>query len=275
MKISVLALFLTGILCHGNSFAQTAKDFVIISGRVTDFNGQPIENCSIFWQDASFECIEQVISDKEGRYSARIPKGKYQSMGAVKLSAHPRTAAPGLPESEQRLEFWAWNFIADRDSTLDIRYHRMEVYGLRVFQIPGAVPAYQIYVRPMSLTRFFHEKRPDSLELSQSVTSAGAEAFDQKDEFTLLAPPVDQLKATVWIDEEKVPVRMKQEIKEYFGTGNWGNAYLLTVDMPKNPSQDLPYHVFKVELTDLGNGDRGEALYYMEKENYMKKSGKK
>ncbi len=26
---------------------------------------------------------------------------------------------------------------------------------------------------------------------------------------------------------------MKQEIKEYFAPDEWGNAYLLTVDMPK------------------------------------------
>ena len=32
----------------------------------------------------------------------------------------------------------------------------------------------------------------------------------------------------------------------------------------------LPYRIFKVELTDLENGDRGEGLYYMEKENYIK-----
>lgn len=77
-----------------------------------------------------------------------------------------------LPESEHRLEFWAWDFIADRDTTLDIRYHRME-------------------------------------------------------------------------------------------------AYLLTVDLPKQPEKALPYRVFKVEVEDLENGDRGEGLYYMDKENYI------
>ena len=50
----------------------------------------------------------------------------------------------------------------------------------------------------------------------------------------------------------------------------YGNAYLLTVDMPKHQKNILPYRIFKVELTDLENGDRGEGLYYMEKENYIK-----
>ena len=41
----------------------------------------------------------------------------------------------------------------------------------------------------------------------------------------------DKLKAIVWIDGEEVPVLMKQEIKEYFDATEYGNAYLLTVDM--------------------------------------------
>lgn len=65
------------------------------------------------------------------------------------MSTYPHTVKPGLAEKDQRLEFWAWNFIADRDTTLNIRYHRMEVYGLRIFHIPGGMPTYQIYVRPM------------------------------------------------------------------------------------------------------------------------------
>lgn len=48
------------------------------------------------------------------------------------------------------------------------------------------------------------------------------------------------------------------------------NAYLLTVDMPKQSREDLPYLTFKVELTDLENGDRGEGLYCMDKEGYVK-----
>ena len=57
-------------------------------------------------------------------------------MGAINMSTYPHTVKPGLAEKDQRLEFWAWNFIADRDTTLNIRYHRMEVYGLRIFPHP-------------------------------------------------------------------------------------------------------------------------------------------
>ena len=62
------------------------------------------------------------------------------------MSTYPHTEKTRTSGKDQRLEFWAWNFIADRDTTLNIRYHRMEVYGLRIFHIPGGMPTYQIYV---------------------------------------------------------------------------------------------------------------------------------
>ena len=44
---------------------------------------------------------------------------------------------------------------------------------------------------------------------------------------------------------------MKQEIEEYYDATEYGNAYLLTVALPKHPKKGVPYRVFKVELTDL------------------------
>lgn len=226
------------------------QDSVTIKGRVTDYNGQPIDSVLVEWKNQRFDTVVETLTNKDGYYTARLPKGKYQSMAAVNMATYPHTARPGTSPKDMRLEFWAWNFTADRDTTLNLNYHRMEVYGLNVFRVQGATPAYQIYVRPMSLTRtlvWFQNKTPESL----------------------LAPHTEQLKAAVWIDGEEVPILMKQEIKEYFEPGQWGNAYLLTVDMPKKKTAN-PYRIFKVELTDLENNDRGEGLYYMEKENYVK-----
>lgn len=143
----LILLFILFFL-YSAGYAQQ-RDSVTIRGQVTDYNGQPIDSCSIFWQSPSFDDIKQAITDKNGYYTTRIPKGKYQSMGAINMSTYPHTVKPRLAEKDQRLEFWAWNFIADRDTTLNIRYHRMEVYGLRIFHIPGGMPTYQIYVRPM------------------------------------------------------------------------------------------------------------------------------
>lgn len=269
MKLFFTVILL--LLCSAG-YAQQ-QDSVTICGRVTDYNGQPIDSCSIFWQSTSFRTIKEAITNESGHYTMRIPKGKYQSMGAINMSTYPHTAKAGLSEADQRLEFWGWDFIADRDTTLNIQYHRMEAYGLRAFSIPGGMPAYQIYVRPMSLTRFIKwqkESKPDSLNRNKDLNDIEQKAITGQAKASLWAPSADKLKVVVWINGEEVPLLMKQEIKEYFEANEYGNAYLLTVDAPKHLKKGLPYLTFKVELTDLENGDRGEGLYYMEKENYIK-----
>lgn len=267
-QLLTLLLFL---LCSAG-YAQQ-QDSVTICGQVTDYNGQPIDSCSIFWQSPSFNDVSTTMTGKDGRYSVRIPKGKYQSAGGINMATYPHTAKAGLPEADQRLEFWVWDFIADRDTTLNFRYHRMEAYGLRAFSIPGGMPAFQIYVRPMSLTRCLKwqkDTKPETLVHGQTLSNKDQKAVSEQAKASFWAPPADKLKAVVWIDGEEVPILMKQELKEYFDANEYGNAYLLTVDVPKQVKKDLPYYVFKVELTDLENGDRGEGLYYMEKEKYVK-----
>ena len=132
------------------------------------------------------------------------------------------------------------------------------------------MPTYQIYVRPMSLTRTlqWQKEEKSSLVHAQDLSKIEQTGLSKQAKGVLLAPSADKLKAIVWINGEEVPVLMKQEIKEYFDATEYGNAYLLTVDMPRHQKNILPYRIFKVELTDLENGDRGEGLYYMEKENY-------
>ncbi len=104
----LILLFILFFL-YSAGYAQQ-RDSVTIRGQVTDYNGQPIDSCSIFWQSPSFDDIKQAITDKNGYYTTRIPKGKYQSMGAINMSTYPHTVKPGLAEKDQRLEFWAWNF---------------------------------------------------------------------------------------------------------------------------------------------------------------------
>ena len=74
-------------------------------------------------------------------------------MGAINMSTYPHIVKPGLAEKDQRLEFRAWNFIADRDTPINNLSHRMEVYGISIFHLPRFMHNYQIYVRPMSLPR--------------------------------------------------------------------------------------------------------------------------
>lgn len=92
----LILLFILFFL-YSAGYAQQ-RDSVTIRGQVTDYNGQPIDSCSIFWQSPSFDDIKQAITDKNGYYTTRIPKGKYQSMGAINMSTYPHTVKPGLAE---------------------------------------------------------------------------------------------------------------------------------------------------------------------------------
>lgn len=114
------------------------------------------------------------------------------------------------------------------------------------------------------------KEEKSSLVHAQDLSKIEQTGLSKQAKGVLLAPSADKLKAIVWIDGEEVPVLMKQEIKEYFDATEYGNAYLLTVDMPRHQKNILPYRIFKVELTDLENGDRGEGLYYMEKRELYK-----
>lgn len=47
----------------------------------------------------------------------------------------------------------------------------------------------------------------------------------------------------VTINGEETPIHMIQEIKEYFEPGEYGNAYLLFVDLEKK-NNGMPYNIF-------------------------------
>jgi hypothetical protein len=148
-----------------------------------------------------------------------------------------------------RLEFWGYNFIADRDTTFNMQYNRLEVYGLNVFRIQGGTQVYTIYCRPMSLTRhLYYTKNPS----------------DRKQ----LAPTADYLQVKVTINGEEVAVRNIKEVEEYWSKTESTNAYLLSVDLPQKQN-NLPYDIFRVQMTDLENGDQGEAVYFLEKKEYQ------
>ena len=139
MKIFLL-LALGAVFSFTPLAGQTAEDSVTIRGRVTDYLGNPLDSVSVFWQRPDFSVVTEVLTGADGYYKARIPKGRYYAMGALNMSGYIVTGSR-LPEKDLRLEFWAWNFIADRDTTFDMRYHRMEAYGINVFRVQGAHPA--------------------------------------------------------------------------------------------------------------------------------------
>lgn len=248
--------------------AQTQSDSVTIRGVVTDYHDIPMNNCTVMIQNSRFNTLFETKTNEQGEYSMTVLKGNYSSMAAVNMDTYPHSMKPDTNTEDLRLEFWGWNLIADRDTTLNIRYHRMEVYGLHAFHIPGGMPTYQLYMRPMSLTRVLADMNIKDAQHGKDVSGVTQTAARDTAKCVNIAPAIDKVGIKVWIDGEEVPVLMKQQIKEYYEAAEYGIAYYLTVDRPKRKTS-LPYRVFKVELTDLENGDRGEAVYYLEKTDYV------
>jgi len=231
-----------------STLAYGQKDTVTITGRVTDYNDIPLDSVSVFFQNTRFSVVHEALTDEKGYYTAKVKKGQYYAMGAINMSEYPN-AGSVLPEDDLRLEFWGWNFVADRDTTFNMQYHRLEVYGINPFRIQGATPGYTIYCRPMSLTR--------TIAYMKNKTSHIA-----------LAPDPDKLEVKITINGEEVPLRKKQKIEEYFSEEEFGDAYLLFVDLLKLKN-DWPYYIFRIQMTDLENGDKGEGVYFLEKKDYI------
>lgn len=89
------------------------------------------------------------------------------------------------------------------------------------------------------------KEEKSSLVHAQDLSKIEQTGLSKQAKGVLLAPSADKLKAIVWIDGEEVPVLMKQEIKEYFDATEYGNAYLLTVDMPRHQKIFSPTEYLK------------------------------
>lgn len=236
------------LLCIFSLSVNAQNDSIVISGIVSDFEGNPADSAFVELKGKNFgrESKYETHTDNNGRYFLRVKKGRYLALASMKMCEYPKSNTQLAPE-DQRLEFWAWNVIADVDQEINIHYHRLEVYGLNVFRIEGATPGYTIYCRPMSLSKYY--ANPD-----KPVSE------------TDICTDPDQLKVEVEINGVPTKVNMKQKVKEYVSSGIC-NGYLLHVNLPKNKSSK-PYDIFRVVMTDLENGDKGEAMYYLEKKQY-------
>jgi len=105
MKKLVIVL-ISGILVFAMGSVQArpeaaqAKAMVKISGRVTDFEGRPVQGAAVELKNSRFENAAEGVSDKVGRYALTFPRGTYMALAAVK------------DYQVNSLEYWAWNVPA-------------------------------------------------------------------------------------------------------------------------------------------------------------------
>ena len=157
-----LTLFLT-LIVH-------AQGKIILSGRVTDFSGNPVDSAIVRVMDRNFKALFITYSNKDGYYSMTVTKGSYNCVYAIKPSEYRKT----------KLEYWAWNVPLFEDMEINPQYNNMEIYGINVIE-PQVTPyeTYMIYFRPMSLKKMIslienQNVNKQSFEMSCSSAMVGS-----------------------------------------------------------------------------------------------------
>jgi hypothetical protein len=233
---------------------QAQENTVTISGRVTDFEGRPIDRCEVSLGHADFTDAYTAVTDKDGYYSIpNVVKGRYASLCAMRPDEYPRP--PMVPERDMRLEYWAWNIIADRDLTVNPRYHRLELYGTTVFKSWGGYPGVIIYTRPMSLGR----------HVSYGANMYGDKAASEEAQLDISAEPED-ISFEVWADDVPLTVRSVQPVDEWVGGGRQ-KAYLIYADPPTTKADG--FRIFRLAAFNRAHGGEwGENAYFYEIPGY-------
>lgn len=126
----------------GKRYAETVKcEYARLYGKITDFDGKPfpalVEMDRVgFDKDISIG----VWSDKNGMYSAVVPKGCYNAFW-IDDESYGKTS----------LESWCWHMLIDGDEEINFKIGNGEVYSLSVWCNNGGGQTLFFYFRPMIL----------------------------------------------------------------------------------------------------------------------------
>ena len=136
-----------------------AQENARLYGRVTDFEGIPIDSVSIRLKNRQFENVYETLTDRDGKFSLIVNVSNYYCLYAIKLSDYKKT----------KLEYWAWNVPIFSDLEINPQYNNMELYGINVFE-PQITPheTFKIYFRPISLKK----GNPDIIEKGDTINMA-------------------------------------------------------------------------------------------------------
>lgn len=252
MKVkTVCSIILLACLHSALAIAQITsvaeRDFITITGQVTDYDNQPIAGCAVRLVYSDFGVGYEVYTDENGYYKMNnVKKGVYLGLFALRLNDYPVMKA--VPEDDMRLEFWAWNVIASQDMVINPKYHKLELYGTTVFETASS---YIIYTRPMSLGSFLKVG-----ELKQ---------------FDLLSPSLRDIEFYVYADNIPLKIHSVNQVEEYAGEESKSlRAFVLNVEKNINTT-DLPYIVFRVKAYNKEYNELGENYYFYKKHTYMSK----
>lgn len=247
--LSLISLLVAGVACARN---------YSISGRVTDYNGLPVDSCSVMLFNPDFNPALVSESDADGFYRLdSVPEGRYAAIAAIRLNEYPRMQQ--VPPEDMKLEFWAWNVVLDRDLDLNIRYGKLELYGTRAFYEYGGRQELLIYTRPMSVTKavlFPDYADKSAMERNSSVT---------------VAPKFMEFR--VYVDGRPIEILSVQHLSLPNTNGNSMNddCYLIQTTLPENNNSNPEKpHEIRVVGHNKEYDEWGESVYYLEIPQYSK-----
>jgi hypothetical protein len=216
----------------------TAEETHEISGRVTDFQDRPVQGVSVELKNSRFDTVASAVSDDDGRYSLTAPKGDYMALTAVR------------DYQTKYLEYWAWNVPLDRDIEINPRFDRLEVYAINAWRPQGGYPSYQIYFRPMSLTR-----------VTKKIEEAGGMEGLSKLPVVDISPDLTVQDIVVMIDGQIVNLLEVNKVREAAGPGQYMFGYLIQTDLPEKPAAG-DHIIITITIRDSETGEKGEGCLF-------------
>ncbi len=257
MRKAIVLVLITVLIIQSGYSQNIESDAIEISGQVTDFEGNPIDNAIVALYYSDFSTAYSTYSDKNGNYKLTgVKKGRYLAMYVLRPEEYPRKNA--VPHEDMRLEFWAWNVIADRNLVINPRYHRLELYGLNAFMPIGSGSGIWLYARPMSLGKL--------LEYDSEIYTNKA----MTDEIVDINVYPEFFKAEAFVDDKPVRIKSIQKVEEIAGTKDKATliGYLINIDFNITKKPEKPFKIKLVgENTELN--EKGENVCFFNLSDYQ------
>lgn len=233
-----------------SAMAMFVNAQVTISGIINDYKGNPVDSCYVCIYNPDFSTAYETYSDSLGLYKIEnVTPGNYACIAAMRLDEYPREQ--GVAPEKMKLEFWAWNVIANENIELNIRYDKMELYGTKAFFEFGGRQELLIYTRPMSVTKVIND--PNYMDKSS-----------QEKNWKVTVEP-EYMDFEVFADGQKLQLISVQPLSLPNTNGNTLNddCYLIQTSLPT----DIYNHNTPYEIRVVGHNTQydewGESVYYL------------
>jgi len=230
-----------------------------ISGKVTDFNGTPIDSALIKLMNEKFETVYETLSDQKGNYSMKVKEGNYYCLYAIKSRDY----------RVSKLEYWNWNVPIHQNMTINPQYDKMEIYGINVFE-PQVSPqeTYMIYFRPMSLYKSLQMVSEQKIEKKAFKDAKRTEELLNKSEKLINISPdsIAPNELKIEINGIKAKIVGINKITEY-ARGFLMYGYCIQVLKPEqNDKSRLEYDLISITLNSIATGEIGKGEAFVKRQ---------